>query len=288
MHSGLRELSQPPDALFTLAPALDGAVWGGRSEENLVQAASLTFPGSGVLHPSSSRPLLTLNLAGSAKPSALTRHWIPCALGACASWYLARTVLRLQRPLLQLAQNVRATTYAFFKDWVYQPLLDMYRVIRHDESSMRMVNAASLRSDVESLARMVASLARDQGRTVAEIADLQHRCLDGDMRFVLEHYESEMSSPLRNALLGDFIRTILIQVQKAKVDTGLALSSLDKLMKSNELNFAFLAVIPTLAVCGGLGWWVRSAFSRTPAWRLRSITHIRGNLRWVGVLSWLA
>ena len=40
----------------------------------------------------------------------------------------------------------------------------------------------------------------------------------------------------------------MIQIQKAKVDGALALSALDKLLKSNELNFAFLAVIPTLLI----------------------------------------
>jgi hypothetical protein len=33
---------------------------------------------------------------------------------------------------------------------------------------------------------------------------------------------------------------MLIQVQKTKVDVDLAMSALDKLLKSNELNFAFL------------------------------------------------
>jgi nuclear-control-of-ATPase protein 2 len=39
---------------------------------------------------------------------------------------------------------------------------------------------------------------------------------------------------------------VLIQVQKAKVDLELAMSALDKLLRSNELNFAFLAVVPSL------------------------------------------
>ena len=33
---------------------------------------------------------------------------------------------------------------------------------------------------------------------------------------------------------------LLIQVQKTKVDVDLATAALDKLLKSNELNFAFL------------------------------------------------
>lgn len=45
---------------------------------------------------------------------------------------------------------------------------------------------------------------------------------------------------MKNAIQGDLIQTLLIQVQKTKVDVDLAMAALDKLLKSNELNFAFL------------------------------------------------
>lgn len=47
-------------------------------------------------------------------------------------------------------------------------------------------------------------------------------------------------------------------MQKAKVDGAFALSALDKLLKSNELNFAFLAVIPTLLISYGALQYVRT------------------------------
>jgi hypothetical protein len=42
-----------------------------------------------------------------------------------------------------------------------------------------------------------------------------------------------------------------------KVDGAFALTALDKLLKSNELNFAFLAVIPTLLITYATVSWVR-------------------------------
>lgn len=45
---------------------------------------------------------------------------------------------------------------------------------------------------------------------------------------------------LLTSIIGDLLQTIFIQVQKTKVDVDLAMSALDKLLKSNELNFAFL------------------------------------------------
>ena len=63
---------------------------------------------------------------------------------------------------------------------------------------------------------------------------------EGDMSVLLKEYEKEIKSPLKNVIVGDLLRTILIQVQKTKVDVDLAMTALDKLLKSNELNFAFL------------------------------------------------
>lgn len=57
--------------------------------------------------------------------------------------------------------------------------------------------------------------------------------IDGWIRIYTSYFGHRLS-------LGDLIRTLLIQVQKTKVDVDLAMAALDKLLKSNELNFAFL------------------------------------------------
>jgi hypothetical protein len=69
---------------------------------------------------------------------------------------------------------------------------------------------------------------------------------DGDFSLILQQYEQEIQYPLRNIVRGDLIQLILIQIQKAKVDVELALSALDKILKSNELNFGLVAVAPVL------------------------------------------
>jgi nuclear control of ATPase protein 2 len=56
------------------------------------------------------------------------------------------------------------------------------------------------------------------------------------------------------------VRSLLIQIQKVKVDGALAMSALDKLLQSNELNFAFLAFIPTLLVTYSVVNYFKSAF----------------------------
>jgi len=63
-----------------------------------------------------------------------------------------------------------------------------------------------------------------------------------------------------SAPTGDMVRLMLIQVQSVKVDVAFALSSLDKLLKSNELNFAFLSVIPSGFVVAAVYYQVASFF----------------------------
>lgn len=86
-----------------------------------------------------------------------------------------------------------------------------------------------------------------------------------------------MQSPLKNALLGSLVRTLLIQVQKTKVshltsmskqgannglqtDLSLSLLSLDHLLRSQQLTFAFVGVAPSFLILYGLGGYVRSAW----------------------------
>lgn len=72
--------------------------------------------------------------------------------------------------------------------------------------------------------------------------------------------------------MGNLIRTLLIQVQKTKVsrhqsahaetadrqtDLSLSLLSLDHLLRSQQLTFAFVGLAPSLLVLYGLGGWMR-------------------------------
>jgi nuclear control of ATPase protein 2 len=80
--------------------------------------------------------------------------------------------------------------------------------------------------------------------------------------------------------IGDLVRSLLIQIQKAKVDGELAMSALDKLLRSNELNFAFLAVVPTLLVLYGMGQWISSSLKNRRGRRVgRLHRQVRHSLR---------
>jgi nuclear control of ATPase protein 2 len=108
-----------------------------------------------------------------------------------------------------------------------------------------------------------------------EILSMQIR--RGDLTPVLKVYEEDLKSPLKSMVAGSLIRSLLIQVQKMKVlymhiyrrtptdsciqvDVDVALSGIDKLLKSQELTFAFVGVAPALAIVYVIFGWVKNVW----------------------------
>ena len=70
----------------------------------------------------------------------------------------------------------------------------------------------------QSLERMAISLSKDRlSYNQSELDALAERIRHGDLTPVLEIYENDIKSPIRSAITGTLIRSLLIQIQKAKV-----------------------------------------------------------------------
>lgn len=71
---------------------------------------------------------------------------------------------------------------------------------------------------------MVLSLAQDRlnynGEQLAELAAEIRR---GDLTSVLELYEQDIKSPVKSAVMGTLLRSLFIQVQKAKVSSTVSM-----------------------------------------------------------------
>ncbi|CRK28288.1 hypothetical protein BN1708_018345, partial [Verticillium longisporum] len=78
--------------------------------------------------------------------------------------------------------------------------------------------------------------------TETDIAAIRAKVNEGDVTPVLRAYEQDLRSPLKGAVRGDLIRSLLIQVQKTKVDLEVAISGIDALLKSQELVFGFVGL----------------------------------------------
>jgi nuclear-control-of-ATPase protein 2 len=96
--------------------------------------------------------------------------------------------------------------------------------------------------------------------TDSQVTELKMKVKQGDLTPVLKAYEHEMQSPIKNAIVGDLVRTLLIQVQKTKVDVEVAIGGIDSLLKSQELLFGFVGVAPGVLISWFLFQWVRNTF----------------------------
>lgn len=70
----------------------------------------------------------------------------------------------------------------------------------------------------QSLERMALSLSRDKlSFNDSQLASLSEQIRQGDLTPVLKVYEEDIKSPVRSAITGTLVRSLLIQIQKAKV-----------------------------------------------------------------------
>lgn len=73
---------------------------------------------------------------------------------------------------------------------------------------------------------MAISLSKDKfSYNQTELDALAERIRQGDLTPVLEIYESDIRSPIRSAIAGTLIRSLLIQIQKAKVSAFVLICS---------------------------------------------------------------
>jgi nuclear control of ATPase protein 2 len=199
------------------------------------------------------------HFARHARPTFFLRYWPQIAGGLFFMMYSYRifTITSVVQYTRKVVINVVDTFSSFVKEWLIRPVQDMLNTIRHKDSSLKIMGHNSLSSDLDSLERMVIQFASEHTPEV-NVAEISSQIRSGDLTTVLQEYEKEIQTPLKSFVKGNLIRSLLIQIQKVKVDGGFALNALDKLLKSNELNFAFLAVMPTLFVTYGTVSWIRT------------------------------
>jgi nuclear-control-of-ATPase protein 2 len=127
----------------------------------------------------------------------------------------------------------------------------------------------SLKGDRESLERMVVDFAIDRPEAAgigsgslseSLIAEIRTKVKEGDLTPVLRAYEKDLRRPFMGTVRGDLVRTLLIQVQKTKVDVEVAISGIDALLKSQELVFGFIGLTPGVLVCIGVFRYIGSVF----------------------------
>lgn len=195
------------------------------------------------------------------RPSRLVRYWIPAGIALLSGGTAYRVLMHRKEDVILWIRDFGVTVQDFFLNWVVEPVQRIISTIRRDKNSeIALMSKDSLKADRDSLERMVVEFSRDRPRlavgnatvTEAQLEEIRLRVQEGDVTPVLKAYERDLRTPLRGAVAGDLVRTLLIQVQKSKVDLEVAISGIDALLRSQELLFGFLGLTPGVLVSAAL------------------------------------
>ncbi|KAF8895348.1 ATP synthase regulation protein NCA2-domain-containing protein [Infundibulicybe gibba] len=183
------------------------------------------------------------------RPSRLALLWPKLFLLPPLGLYVVRALYASRASLADVFVLAGETIRGFIQGWLIEPLKDVLQTVRAGSDGGVIVRKEGVAADLDSLERMTLSLARDELHYGPEqLAALSQQIRVGDLTPVLQLYEEDIRRPLKSALTGTLLRSVFIQVQKAKVDIDQALTGIDKLIKSQELTFAFVGVAPAFAI----------------------------------------
>lgn len=186
-------------------------------------------------------------------PSRVVRYWLPALALLVSSPTILYVLVKRRDSIIDWIQNLGVTVRDFWFNWVIDPIRKVIGTIRHDANSeIAIMSRDSLKADRESLERMVVEFTVDNPSvavgspnvTDLQIADIRAKVREGDVTPVLRAYEKGLRRPFLGAVSGDLVRSLLIQVQKTKVDLEVAISGIDSLLKSQELLFGFVGLAP--------------------------------------------
>lgn len=206
------------------------------------------------------------------RPSRLVRYWLPAAALLVSSSTILRILINRQDDIIAWIRDFGATARDFWFNWVVDPVRKIVGTIRHDATSeIAIMSRDSLKADRDSLERMVVEFAIDNPEIAVgsasisehQIGEIRSKVKEGDVTPVLRAYEKDLRRPVVGAIRGELVRSLLIQVQKTKVDLEVAISGIDALLKSQELVFGFVGLTP--GVLGMLHSFVVGVFFRFPA-----------------------
>ncbi|KAF8271927.1 ATP synthase regulation protein NCA2-domain-containing protein [Lactarius quietus] len=196
------------------------------------------------------------------RPSRFVRIWPRLLVLPPLILYTVQRVSASQDTLLSLANDAWETLKGFWRGWMVEPLTEIAKTVRTGGEGGIIVQEGSIGADLQSLERMALSLARDKlNYSPAQLDDLSIKLRHGDLTPILQIYEKDIKNPVRSAISGTLLRTVFVQVQKAKVDVDQALAGIDKLLKSQELTFAFVGVAPAFSLVYVVGGYFRGLFA---------------------------
>lgn len=135
------------------------------------------------------------------KPPFYYRYWVPATATVVGAIYFYRlfTLSSITTYIYNFSKDALETAQGFVNGWIISPLKDMLKTIRHRDSKLAIMGKNSLKSDLDSLERMVIQFAKDYNPSI-DTALISRQVESGDLGAVLVEYEKDIKSPSKLTL----------------------------------------------------------------------------------------
>ena len=196
-------------------------------------------------------------------PTPAQQHWVryTCIILGCAyggSFLIKHSPLCGSKDLEEWTLACLRAVQSAWSAHVIEPLEnlqgELFNTFRRRPS---IVSIDEYEADRDSLKRMLQEFKTDvdKKRKIPPALrephhDAQEDTLLEGMEVMMHCYENELKRPIKNLVAGDLMRSLLIQVQKMKVDTESAMLEIDQILKANELSISLVAAVPAFIIGG--------------------------------------
>lgn len=185
----------------------------------------------------------------SIEPNWIIKNWLWLTGGILIGPIMTQKVIINRTAIFNwIRDNLVSVVVGFYNNWIIQPIKDCINIIKQDSNII--ASKESLNSDLSSLERMIKDYLHDNVSGDSSLSEEEvNKLIElGDLTMIMTNYEREMKSPIKNLLRGSLIRSILIQIQKTKVDGDIVISGIDKLIKSQQLLLAIVSISPSIII----------------------------------------
>ena len=139
------------------------------------------------------------------------------------------------------ADLVKAYTTAIliFRQRFWEPVVGIWNDLMNKETP-GMMSALSVEDEENALDAMLQDMGFGDGTEKTRMQALQEAS---------EQYTEDIDSGvMKNIFRGRLVRSLLVQIQQLKVGLLSALDTVDRIMRSNQINFQLLAAIPAVLI----------------------------------------
>lgn len=145
---------------------------------------------------------VSARLHALSRPSRLTRAWPWLITVPLGSYLLVLKLYNSRMTIYNYYNYAKETIIGFLMDWLIEPTKKIFETLRHGENgdNMRIMSSESLKSDFDSLERMVIQFAKDQSSsssgnntlTQEQLEAIGRNVRQGDLSVVLGAYEKDL------------------------------------------------------------------------------------------------